>query len=116
MKIESKKIGKWLLIELHDNLDRNLDGSYLKEYVFEEITRGNNLIALDCSRVEYANTIFISRVLLIKHLIEDHNGEFVIIRSHFIKRMFDKINMDGLIKTFDSYLEFEKHISKVRNV
>ena len=115
VKIESKKIGKWSLIEVQGNLDSYLDSFKLKDHVVKEITKGNNFIVFDCSTVEYANTIFISRILLIKHLIEDRNGEFCIILSHFLKQLFEKINMDGVIKTFDSYLEFKKHISRVKN-
>ena len=110
MSPKNRRIGKWLTIPVQKDFDSNLASFHLKEQVLEEIARGSVFIVLDCSQVKSANTQFISRVLLLKNLAKNHNGDLCVIKSSFIKELFRKTKVEEVIKSFDSYSEFKKSV------
>jgi len=99
--------GPWVVVELSGRITAIADAGVLRQYLESLALKGTSQFVLDCTRVSYIESNFLTVVLKLKKVAEKNGGELVLIHSDLVKETLETTGLPDVLRTFDSFESFE---------
>ncbi len=99
-----KRRGNSIVVTLEEQVTASKGAEELKQSLLKICEEGNDSIILDFSRITTIDSAALGKILMVQKRLRECGGELKIVdvKSDYIRKMFDIINLDKVIKVEDT--------------